>query len=217
MSNRSIGYQVPLTILTGSTMDINPMLRFFWWEEVYYKLDDSSFPSDSTERKGHFVGIAEHVGHYMTFKILDDETRRVLYRSNVRSAEDPQTPNKRLDSLLTPSSKPVKDFIKGKDYLSDDRGEVVAQMPTFNTADLVGKTFLLPKDEDTGKRFQARVISAIDKHESDLAKDPERVKFRCSVNDDQYESIMSYNDIMTCLNDDEDDSRVWKFRRITSH
>ena len=122
-----------------------------------------------------------------------------------------------MDSLLTPSSKPVKDFIKGKDYLSDDRGEVVAQMPTFNTADLVGKTFFLPKDEDTGERFRARVISAIDKHESDLAKDPERVKFRCSVNDDQYESIMSYNDIMTCLNDDEDDSRVWKFRRITSH
>lgn len=217
MSNHSIGYQVPLTILTGSTVDISPMLRFFWWEEVYYKLDDSSFPSDSTERKGHFVGIAEHVEHYMTFKILVDETRWVLYCSNVQSAEDPQTPNKLLDSLLTPSSKPVKDYIKGRDHLSDDCGEVMAQMPTFNTADLIEKMFLLPKNEDTGERFQARVISAINKHESDLAKDPERVIFRCSVNDDQYESIISYNDIMTCLNDDEDDSRVWKLRRITSH
>ena len=48
-ANKSINHQIPLTILTGSTVDISPMLRFFWWEEVYYKLDDSSFPLESPE------------------------------------------------------------------------------------------------------------------------------------------------------------------------
>ena len=71
----------------------------------------------------------------------------------------------------------------------------------FNTTDLVGRTFLLPKNEETGERFRARIISAIDKHESDLAKDPARIKFLCSVNNNEYESVMSYNDIISCISD----------------
>jgi hypothetical protein len=55
-----------MEILTGSTPDISPLLSFQWWEPVYFKLDDASFPSDSRERRGHFVGISEHVGHAMT-------------------------------------------------------------------------------------------------------------------------------------------------------
>ena len=193
------------------------MLRFFWWEEVYYKLYDSSFPSNSTERKGNFFGIVEHVRHYMTFKVLDIEIRRVLPRINPQYSEDPNTYNWRLEDLLTPSSKTAKDFIAGKNYISEGHGEAAAQMPTFDTADLVGKKFLLPKDDETGERFRANFISAIDNHGSDLSKDPEKIKFGCSVNDEQYEDVMSYNDIMTCLNDDEEEERVWKFKRIISH
>ena len=82
-ATKSINYMVPLTVLTGSTVDISPLLRFTWWEKVYYMKDDSSFPSESVELPGRFVGIAENVGHYMTFKVLDDESKRVIYRSNV--------------------------------------------------------------------------------------------------------------------------------------
>ena len=73
-ANKSINYMVPLTVLTGSTIDISPLLRFTWWERVYYKRNNSSFPSESIELQGHFVGIAESVGHYMTFKVLTDDT-----------------------------------------------------------------------------------------------------------------------------------------------
>ena len=57
-----------------------------FWEPVYYKLDDSNFPSDSTEKLGHFVGIAEHVGHAMTFKVLTADTHKIIFRSRIRSA-----------------------------------------------------------------------------------------------------------------------------------
>ena len=80
---------VPIQMLTGSTPDISPLLRFYWWQPVYYKLDDSDFPSDSTELRGRFVGIAEHVGHAMTFKILTDDTSKIIFRSNVRPADVP--------------------------------------------------------------------------------------------------------------------------------
>jgi hypothetical protein len=77
---------------TGSTNDISPLLCFHFWEPVYYKLDDSDFPSD-------FVGISESVGHTMTFKILTDETLKVIHRSNVRSALNPHAKYLRLDPL----------------------------------------------------------------------------------------------------------------------
>jgi hypothetical protein len=60
---------------TGSTNDISPILCFHFWESVYYKLDDSDFPSDSREKRGHFVGISGSVGHAMIFTILTDVSR----------------------------------------------------------------------------------------------------------------------------------------------
>jgi hypothetical protein len=54
---------ITICMSTGSTNDIS----FHFWEPVYYKLDDSDFPSDSREKCGHFVGISESVGHAMTF------------------------------------------------------------------------------------------------------------------------------------------------------
>jgi hypothetical protein len=77
---------IPIRMSTGSTNDISPLLCFHFWEPVYYKFDDSDFPSDSHEKCGHFVGISESVGHAMTFKILTDDTLKVIHRSNVRSA-----------------------------------------------------------------------------------------------------------------------------------
>jgi len=77
---------VPLQRLTGSTPDISPILSFQWWEPVYYKLDDLSFPLDLPEAKGRYVGIAEKVGHVMMYKILTDEPKNDLYVVNFSSA-----------------------------------------------------------------------------------------------------------------------------------
>ena len=78
---------------TGSTPDISSLLCFRFYEPVYYKLDDSDFPSDSTEKLGHFVGIAENVGHALTFKVLTNDTNKIIYRSRIRTALDPNTRN----------------------------------------------------------------------------------------------------------------------------
>jgi hypothetical protein len=82
---------IPIPVLTGLMNDISPLLYFCWYEPIYYKLDDSDFPLDSLEKCGHWVSIAEHVGHTMTFKILMDDTRKIIYCSNIRSAVDPKS------------------------------------------------------------------------------------------------------------------------------
>lgn len=68
--NASNGYAVPMALLTGVTQDISPMLQFEWYEPVYFRTEQAEFPSSSTERYGQFVGIAETVGHALTFMVL---------------------------------------------------------------------------------------------------------------------------------------------------
>ena len=64
-------------------------------------MDDSNFPSDSTEETGRFASISENVGHDMTFSILNITTNKVISISNFRSAGEPSSPNLRVYSITT--------------------------------------------------------------------------------------------------------------------
>ena len=146
---------VPMQCLTGSTPDISPLTCFPFRHKVYYKVDDSNFPSDSWEKLAWFVGIGESVGHAMTFKLLTVDTNKIIYRSNVCSAEDPDYPNLHIDPL---SNKSLPQFVKSKtdplDTVADDdpeghdNGKESSHMPIFDPSDLVGRTFLMKPQED---------------------------------------------------------------------
>ena len=58
---------IPMKQLNVVTPDISPLLRFHFWEEVYYRHNDSDFPSDKIEGHGYFVGIAEYVVYAINF------------------------------------------------------------------------------------------------------------------------------------------------------
>ena len=205
---------VPIQKLTGSTPDISPLLRFYWWQPVYYKLDDSDFPSDSTELRGRFVGIAEHVGHAMTYKILTDDTSKVIFRSNVRAANVPMEHNLRLDPLCGEPTKVVK---SKSDNNNDNQSENKSEnMPIVYPSDLIGRSFLMDINEN-GEKFRAKIISAIKKHEDGLENHPDHLKFVCSVNDNEYEEILTYNEILHHIEKEENSDIVWKFKDITAH
>jgi hypothetical protein len=73
---------VPLTSLTslqGVIVDISSLVRFHFWHPAYFKLSESSFPSESTEALGHVVGILEHCGHALTYKVLLSESDAIIY------------------------------------------------------------------------------------------------------------------------------------------
>ena len=48
--------------------DVSPMLAFRWMQPVCFKANDVSFPKESPEELGHFVGMVEDAGHAMTFE-----------------------------------------------------------------------------------------------------------------------------------------------------
>jgi hypothetical protein len=76
--NMSIDAEL-LTKLLGSTVDISPLLCFHFWEGVCYFQTKSSFSSDSKEVLGHIVGISEHCGHALTYKVLTANTGHVIF------------------------------------------------------------------------------------------------------------------------------------------
>ena len=96
----ALGGLTPLQALTGQVPDISHFLHFSFWEPIYYKVDESEpdhrFPSQSNEKRGHWVGFADNKGDHLTWKVLTDATNTINIRSAVRSATK-TSPNLRLD------------------------------------------------------------------------------------------------------------------------
>jgi hypothetical protein len=221
---------VPLTLLTGSTVDISVLLRFHFWQKVYYKAVDTDFPSGTTEAVGHIVGISEHCGHALTWKILTSDTKTIIFRSLVRpfTFEDSNLRAELLggEEVL----EEVDPIIKSRSSVDGESKQVSTQpqenldsIPTsqhtnamFNPDDLVGRTFLLDKEHD-GQQFRARILKLIQDHESKLEENPTRIKFLLSINDDQAQEVITYNKLIDYLNKGQDNEVLWKFRRIVSH
>ena len=217
-----LGWNNPLFGCTGSPGDISPLLMFHFWEPVLYKHDDSDFSSSSPELTGRWVGVSEHVGHAMTWKILTDDTQKIIHRSNVRKIGGPMSRNVRAELLGGESPTPIIKSRHDSKFSNDDLADEVdgetkeLNMPVINPTDIVGRTFLLEPQED-GQRHRARIVKEIQDHEAGVERNPDKIKFICSVNDDEYEEILSYNEILNHLEADGKDSVLWKFNRITAH
>ena len=69
---------------------------------MYYSInEEASFGLDSSEKRVQFVGIAEHVGHAMTFKILSEDTLKIIYHSCVHAATEPASANLSAECVCT--------------------------------------------------------------------------------------------------------------------
>ena len=218
-SNASLNYAVPYTVLTGVTPDISALLQCEWYEPVYYREEEAEFPSVSKEKLGWFVGVAEHVGYAMTYKVLTKDSSKIIFRSAIRSARDPKTQNKRAEKdtnynppMIIKSRIDDKVEIDGTD--ADDRNNLYS-MPIVDPEDLIGRTFLVPTNN--GEIHRAKIVECIQQHDETVATSSEHIRFRCSINDDKYEEVMSYNDIISYLEKDADNPVLWRFKKIVSH
>ena len=77
----------PVQALEGTTPDISSMLHFSFYEPVYYRIDSSepdlNFPSSSNEKKGYWVGFADNQGDRLTWRILNEDTQKIIIRSGI--------------------------------------------------------------------------------------------------------------------------------------
>jgi hypothetical protein len=118
------------------------------------------------------VGFFETVGHAMTYKILTGDTNKILHRSNVCTALDPNKPTvctELPDGEIAIDSTPILKSVRGENI-----GQ--AQLEYIDPDELIGQTFLNQPQED-GQRFQACIVRAIEDHETDLEDDPDRINY----------------------------------------
>ena len=230
----------PVQALEGTTPDISFLLHFSFYEPVYYRIDSSepdlNFPSSSNEKKGYWVGFADNQGDSLTWRILTEDTKKIIIRSGVRSALRTTT-NQRLASpsgegttlpFPIPYSQQSQNYLPldpldastpnfehfGKSQTGEDEDNPIP-MANIDIPDLLGRSFLLPP-EDNGERHMAKVID-IDDHGQTL----EDIKFKLKINKDQAEEIMSYNQLMDYIqkgtDSEEDPDSLFKFRDIVAH
>ena len=89
-------------------------------------------------------------------------------------------------------------------------------MPIVDPKDLIGRTFLQSKNED-GTRMRVKIVSQIEDCTDKMKKDPNLIKFLCSVNDDEYEELLSYDKVLDHIEKDETQDVLWKFKNIQAH
>ena len=230
----------PVQALEGTTPDISFLLHFSFYEPVYYRIDSSepdlNFPSSSNEKKGYWVGFADNQGDSLTWRILTEDTQKIIIRSDVRSALRTTTnqrlaspsgegttlpfpipyPQQSQNSLpldpLDSSTPNFEQFVKSQTGEDEDNPIPMANIDIPN---LLGRSFLLPP-EDNGERHMAKIID-IDDHGQTL----EDIKFKLKINKDQAEEIMSYNQLMDYIQKgtdaEEDPDSLFKFRDIVAH
>ena len=239
----AINGDIPMTRLTGQTVDISNMFQFSFYDKVYFatgrKLSYSNkpkFPSEAEYRTGHFVGFSENVGDTMTFQILTDDTHKIHHCSNVWPAvtpdarvpfasddgeEDPPE-NLQREVLKSPARHPFQDagqFVDGCNAQGSD-------FKTFTPDELLNRTYLTPKD-DQDQRFRARIVEKLrDKQYGDVltTRDaPETVQFRVTYDHpNRDDEIIAYNDIVDHIEqqmeaDKDPDSVLWQFEEIVAH
>ena len=175
--------KIPLLALTGVAPDISIILLFTFYQPVFYATYDQNFPSESEEKAGYWVGFGEHCGDAMThnnfimiprilsIEVLVDPRSLPLLTIGLHHMEgrflhlltllkikfpldhhlDPQKVPHRYRRSLQSSSGPEMKRINL---------DPTKPMPTFDPSDLVGRTFLLPPEEN-GERNRAKVTRQV--------------------------------------------------------
>ena len=240
---KSLGWRTPMEWFLGYTPDISVLLQFSFYEPVYYTNYDAVFPNDSNERIGRFVGISEHVGHGMTYKVLSDKGK-IVSLAVCRPAIGPYR-NLRLEPLVedhedemdddelkfrnqfykelrrtvdaqkpSVTQPPVKEPVE--EVLKSTTGLDESNLPIINITDLLNRTFITNPDED-GEQGRAKIVDVTptDKLTAD-GKDI-IVKFKCAHGDKVFEEVTSYNRMLEWCDRDLDKDDMFKLDGIVSH
>ena len=165
-----------------ASIDISAYLNFYFYQPVLYSIDNN-WPSESPETSGRWMGGAHNVGDALTYKILTDGTKKIIYHSAIRLRDD-KDPNNCLDIFgSVEADKPIKSIIKSKEYALPDVCAI-----TFSLDDLVGRTILKQPEEDR-QRFQAQIVRKI----IDMEENEEKIRFLVKLPNVEQDEIMAYN------------------------
>ena len=153
-------------------------------------------------------------------EILTDDTNTIIIRSAVRSATK-TSPNLSLD--------PPKGEDQPQDLTSDvfvygrpnpDGSDNTPSMSIIIFNDLLGRTFLLPMEEN-GERKKATIPEHVkDLYQQQVSRE-DQLRFKLKIDGDQLDDLISYNQLMEYLEDKTDtgplEDGLYRFKCIKDH
>jgi Reverse transcriptase (RNA-dependent DNA polymerase) len=219
--------RTPIEKRTGQTPDVSKLLQFRWYEPVYY------LNEHGVEQLGRWAGVAEHVGDELTYIIVSDATGHAMFRSDLRTATDPNSPNFRAETVAADarSAKERKRQSSGdKDtgsntifspYGTEERVDADEKVYPFTPEDLLGKTFMR-EDPTNGDIIRSEIVRMLKKHSEDTHKG---LKFLVETkNGDQTaEEVMDYIELCDIVEaqvkaiEDGTDGGLLTFKSILAH
>ena len=172
------------------------------------------------------------------------DTQKIIYRGAVRPKKS-STPSHRLaphGGEGSASSDPSEDKISSGSPLGSPEGSSPKQkaptvlirsrdeenpsgskpMPTFDPSDLIGRTFLLPPEEN-GERHRAKVTrQVVEIIDEDNGQRVENINFISDIGNGKVEELISYNQLLEHLENAQDhdmgmDQELYRFRAIIGH
>ena len=211
----SLGDISPLHHVNGYAHDISSLLHYRWWEPVYYHDEGAEFPSQSREKRGRWVGVAENVGDVLTYQILTEDTGQVICRSVVRSALDPDNINYRAELPETPSVPRDPFILSASDIAVPGLDTAELNLPKLSPDELVGHSFL--HETDDGQKVRAEVIRKLATQD---AANHQNLKFIVKVGD--VEDVMSYVELCDTIeaqiqDEMESPDKYWTYKGILEH
>ena len=175
---------------------LTALLQYRWFEPVYYHSGNASFPTQSAERLGRWVGVADSQGDALTYLVLDDETQQVLTQSVLCTALRVDTQNQHVD-MPTPVGEDGEPLayesariLSVKDLLPPEVNPEEVMLPTFTPTELLGMTFL--HNADDGHQYKAVVTKKINDLDSE---NHQNSKFVVKIANGAYEEILGYNKV----------------------
>ena len=194
---------------------------------MFYATYDQHFPSEA----GYWVGFGKHCGDAMTHKILVHDTKKIIYRSTVRPKKF-STPNHRLaphGGEVSASSDPSEDKISSGSPLESPEGSSPDQkalavfirsrddenpsgskpIPTFDNSDLIGRTFLLPPEENWERHRATVTRQVVEIIDQDNGQRIENINFILDIGNGKVEELNSYNQLLEHVENAQDHDMAW--------
>ena len=113
--------------------DICMLLNFYFWQPVYYLVDpdDQSFSETSCKKRARWAGVDEKIGAKVCYKLVDEESGKIICRSFIRVATKPGLSNLCVDPIepLPPTDAALDKMMETADFktpVSSDSKEVPA-------------------------------------------------------------------------------------------
>ena len=159
----------------------------------------------------------------MTWKILTEDTNKIIYWSAVRPRHDPSVsamPYLSRGEIAEPvrPPKPIVEIVSDKVATESGKPKRIFE---FQPDDLLGRTYLTDKNE-YGECFRATIVRKITERDEQIEGDEERIKFLVRLDDEEKDKILSYNELLDIVEAQyaeelDEENLYWKFKRIAAH